>query len=69
MIGFVKTDNKKPILVEIARRNSLANLKQNQDKQAPTAKYLTLSRTNADLAKDAEMSHETLRKISTRIRI
>jgi 16S rRNA G966 N2-methylase RsmD len=63
---ILKTKDK---LTEIAKKNSQANLKQNQDQLPPSVKCLTLDmgkgigRVNDKLGKQAGMSHETLRKI------
>jgi hypothetical protein len=62
---ILKTKEK---LAEIAKRNSQANLKQNQE-STPSVNCLTvdigrgIGRVNEKLGKEAGMSHETLRKI------
>ena len=59
---------KKPIIEEIVRRSQLSGLKQNQKNNNSTVAQEFVQRygrsgTNKELAKEAEMSHETLRKI------
>lgn len=51
-------------LEEIAKKNSQANLKQNQPNSGSTVKHLTLGgRVNERLGKSASTSHETIRKV------
>ena len=56
---------KKPILEEIAKRNSLLNLKQNKSYSdtPPTDINLTLGRVDEKIASDAHSSRDTVRKV------
>ena len=50
----------KPILEEIAKNNSSANLKQNEDS---SGKYLPLGRVNEQVGERARLSRDTIRKV------
>ena len=53
---------KKPILEEIAKQNSLLNLKQNKS-DTPTDRNLTLGRVDEKIASDVHSSRDTVRKV------
>ena len=61
----------KPILEEIARMNSEANLKINKKKDnsgrksSTSVKYLAVDRVNQNVGKSIGLSHETVRKVET----
>lgn len=61
----------KPILEEIARMNSGANLKINKNKDnsgresSTSVKYLAVDRVNQNVGKSIGLSHETVRKVET----